>query len=257
MKKLLVATLGMLACSTLPAFAEWGFSDGMTPNATTQSNNMSLELQCDRIRFAPAGYEDSQDIIRKQAMSIRFMKNGSTEVGAFQVGRVNATLQIVDNYPVEILFNDASDYGFVLDEIAANAILNLSMADQDVSYGIFSLKGSSWAIRSLRSACGSASQTESSATEAPEGVVYCGGGQVQRRIEYLIRDDAPDQWDAIVTINGGTVRAMTSYSYFGNAETPRGFVVALLGEDRSEFFVFKDGSRNYIELGDYQYSQCN
>ena len=257
MWKLVVATLGLIAYSTLPAFAEWGFNSGATPNATIQSNNMSLELQCDRIRFAPAGYEDSQDIVRKQAMSIRFMKNGSTEVGAFQVGRVNASLQIVDNYPVEILFNDASDYGFVLDEIAANAVLNLSMVDQNVSYGIFDLRGSSRAIRSLRSACASAPQTESNLTEAPEGIVYCGGGQVKRQIEYLILDDAQNEWDAIVTVNGKTTRAMTAYSYFGNAQPPRGFVVALLGEDRSEFLIFKDVNRDYIEFGDYQYNQCN
>jgi len=257
MKKLIMVVLGLIAFSTLPAFAEWSFSDGMKPNANIQSNNMSLELQCDRIRFAPAGYEDSEDIVRKQTMSIRFMKNGSTDVGAFQVGSVNATLQIVDNYPVEILFNDASDYDFVLDEIAANAVLNLSMVDQDVSYGIFDLKGSSRAIRSLRSSCGSASQSTNSTMEAPEGVVYCGGGQIKRQIEYLIRDDAQDQWDAVVTVNGETVRAMTAYSYFNNSVPPEGFVVALLGEDRSEFLVFNEGNQDWLEFGDYRYNKCN
>lgn len=93
--------------------------------------------------------------------------------------------------------------------------------------------------------------------EAPEGIVYCGGGQVKRQIEYLIRQNAPDQWDATVNVNGESLRAMTAYSYFGNAEPPQGFVVALLGEDRSEFLVFKDGNRNWIEYGDYEYSQCN
>ena len=93
--------------------------------------------------------------------------------------------------------------------------------------------------------------------EAPEGVVYCGGGQVKRQIEYLILDKADGEWDAIVTVNGDTMRAMTAYSYFGNAQPPRGFVVALLGEDRSELLVFKDGNKNWLEYGDYQYNQCN
>ena len=95
------------------------------------------------------------------------------------------------------------------------------------------------------------------AAEAPEGVVYCGGGEIKRTIEYAILDNAADQWDARVTVNGDTQRAMTSYSYFGNAKPPQGFVVALLGEDRAEYLVFKDGARNWLELGDYQYDQCN
>ena len=93
--------------------------------------------------------------------------------------------------------------------------------------------------------------------EAPEGVVYCGGGQISRQIEYLIFDNAQNQWDAIVTVNGETVRAMTAYSYFNNTQAPQGFVVALLGEDQSEFLIFKDGNNNWIEYGDYQYDQCN
>jgi hypothetical protein len=116
---------------------------------------MTLELQCDRVRFAPAGYEDSQDIVSKQGISFRFMKNGSTEVGAFQAGSANADIAIVDNYPVEVRFYDRADYDFVLDQIARNAVLNLSMIDQDVTYGIFSLKGSGAAVRSLRAACSS------------------------------------------------------------------------------------------------------
>ena len=34
-----------------------------------------------------------------------------------------------------------------------------------------------------------------------------------------------------VTVNGETMRAMTAYSFFGKSQPPRGFVVALLGED--------------------------
>ncbi len=257
MKKLTYALLGLLAVSAVPALANWNFSSGPTPNAFLQSNNMSLELQCDRIRFAPAGYEDSQDIIRKHGLSIRFMKNGSTEVGAFQAGKENAKLRIVDNYPVEIVFDDPSDYSFVLEQIAANAVLNLSMVDQDVSYGLFDLKGSSAAIKSLRSSCGHAGHGGSTSMEAPEGVVYCGGGQIKRQIEYRILDKPDDKWDAVVTVNGKQIRAMTAYSYFGNAGPPEGFVVALLGEDRSEFLVFQEGNRRWLEYGDYTYRQCN
>ncbi len=82
--------------------AEWSFNAGEYPNAFIQTGNATLELQCDRVRFAPAGYEDSQDIVAKQGLSFRFMKNGSTEVGAFQAGAVNTSIQMVDNYPVEI-----------------------------------------------------------------------------------------------------------------------------------------------------------
>ena len=172
---------------------------------------MSLELQCDRIRFAPAGYEDAQDITQKNGLSFRFLVNGSQEVAAFQAGRENSFIQIVDNYPVEILFSDQADYAFVLDQIAANAYLNLSMVDQDISYAIFDLKGSGAAIRSLRAEC---RELDQSATplEAPEGVVYCGGGGIKRQIEFVILDDASDQWDARVTVNGETQRASTAYS---------------------------------------------
>ena len=246
-----------LAIFAMPAKADWAFNGPPAPNAFIQSNNMTLELQCDRIRFAPAGYEDAQDIEKKQALSIRFMKDGATEVGAFQAGSANATIRIVDNYPVEIIFSDAADYDFVLDQIARNAVLNLSMVDEDVSYGIFDLKGSGAAVKSLRSTCGSAAAGAPASMEAPEGVVYCGGGGVKRQIEYVILDDAADNWDARVTVNGETIRAMTAYSYFGDAAPPKGFVVALLGEDRSEFLVFRSGSDDWLEFGDYTYRKCN
>ncbi|MEX0281303.1 MAG: hypothetical protein AB3N13_08965 [Arenibacterium sp.] len=256
MKTHLVAGTVLTFMLSTPATADWNFSGPPNANAFIQTDNMTLELQCDRVRFAPAGYEDSQDIVSKQGLSFRFMKDGSTEVGAFQAGSVNADISLVDNYPVEVRFFDQGDYDFVLDQIAQNAVLNLSMADQDVSYGIFTLKGSSAAVRSLRAACGSNASTSQS-MEAPEGIVYCGGGAVQRVIEYAIVGQSGDQWDAVVTVNGETVRAMTSYSFFGNSEPPAGFQVALLGEDRSEFLVFSDGGRNWIEFGDYTYDQCN
>lgn len=154
------------------AFAGWGFNGSPSPNAFIQTENMTLELQCDRMRFAPAGYEDAQDIERKQGLSIRFMKDGATEVGAFQAGGDNAEIRIVDNYPVEIVFSDEADYGFVLDQIGKNAVLNLAMIDQDVSYGIFDLTGSGAAIRSLRTACGPSAVSAPARIEAPEGVVY-------------------------------------------------------------------------------------
>ncbi|WP_170579895.1 hypothetical protein [Ruegeria arenilitoris] len=253
-KTISIGALMMAMAST--ASAEWSFTSGPNPNAFTQTGNMTLELQCNRIRFAPAGYEDSQDIMAKRGLSIRFLKNGTTEVGAFQVGAENAAVQIVDNYPVEVSFDSQEDYGFVLDQLAANASVNLSMIDQDISYGIFDLKGSSAAIRSLRSAC-DAGASQGASYEAPEGIVYCGGGAIKRQIEYVILDNPEGEWDARVTVNGESIRAMTAYSYFGNSVPPAGFVVALLGEDRSEFLIFSEGSANWLEYGDYRYDQCN
>ena len=82
--------------------------------------------------------------------------------------------------------------------------------------------------------------------------------RVSEEIEYAILNDPQDQWDARVTVNGDTIRAMTAYSYFGSAKKPpKGFVVALLGEDRSEFLVFKDGGEDWLEYGDYTYRKCN
>jgi hypothetical protein len=242
--------------STSSAVADWSSNGPPNPNAFIQTGDMTLELQCDRIRFAPASFEEAQDISNKQGLSIRFLKDGATEVGAFQAGGTNASISIVDNFPVEIVFKESDDYDFVLDQIAANAVLNLSMIGQDVSYGIFDLTGSAVAIRALRADCGASAQAATS-MEAPEGIVYCGGGAIKRQIEYVIVANEADQWDARVTVNGETLRAMTAYSYFGNSEAPRGFVVALLGEDRSEFLVFSEDGKDWIEYGDYRYDQCN
>lgn len=256
MKYKILSGFALVSIIATPALAEWSFVDGPTANAFIQSNDSTLELQCNRIRFAPAGYEDSEDIAAKQGLSIRFMKDGTTETGAFQVGQNNAIVRIVDNFPVEISFNSAQDYDFVLDQLAANASVNLSRIDQDVTYGIFDLTGSSAAIKSLRSACSGAEQ-ETANYEPPEGAVYCGGGAVKRQIEYVILDTPDGEWDALLTVNGEVTRAMTAYSFFGNAEAPKGFVVALLGEDRSETLVFSDGGRDWLEYGDYQYEKCN
>lgn len=247
------------------ALAEWSYGAGAGPNAFIQTDKMTLELHCDRMRFSPAGYEDAQNIEAKQGLSIRFMKNGATETGAFQAGSANATIRIVDNYPVEIVFKNHADYNFVLDQIGKNAVLNLAMIDQDVSYGIFDLKGSGAAIKSLRKACSGASASAPAkpvastppAPEAPEGVVYCGGGAIKRMIEYVILPRPDGEWGARVTVNGQTIRAMTAYSYFGHSPAPKGFVVALLGEDRSEFLVFRDGHKDWLEFGDHTYHKCN
>jgi hypothetical protein len=261
--KALVLASGLLS-QAVPAWAGWNYSGPPgEPNAFIQTDKATLALECDRIRFAPAGYEDSQDIVRKQGLSIRFLKDGRTESGAFQAGGENAEIRIVDNYPVEIIFRQETDYDFVLDQLARNAAVNLSMIDQDITYGIFSLVGSGAAIKSLRAACsgrpagGSATAAAATRGEAPEGVVYCGGGAIKRQIEYVILRNPSDKWDARVTVNGQPMRAMTSYSYFGNSAPLRGFVVALLGEDRSEFLVFRDGDDNWLEFGDYAYRKCN
>jgi hypothetical protein len=252
-----MALSGALFAVCSSALAGWGFNGSPALNAFIQTGNMTLELACDRMRFAPAGYEDAQDIERKQGLSIRFMKDGSTEAGAFQAGGDNADIRIVDNFPVKIVFHDKADYGFVLDQIGQNAVLNLTMIDQNVSYGIFDLQGSGAAIKSLRAACGTQAAGGAASMEAPEGVIYCGGGAIKRQIESAILDKPQDQWDARVTINGETLRAMTAYSYFGKSEPPRGFVVALLGEDRSELLVFKDGDEDWLEFGDYTYRKCD
>lgn len=90
------------------------------------------------------------------------------------------------------------------------------------------------------------------------GLAFCGGGGIKRRIEYTIMEKSTDPMNATVTINGETQKAMTSYSFFGNAAPPKGFVVAILPEKQGggEFLVFNDADKNWIEFGDYQYNQC-
>lgn len=109
---------------------------------SAQSGDMSLELQCDRMRFLAAAYEDARDIADKQGLSIRFMRDGATETGSFQAGAEKAYIRIVDYYPLEVVFKQRTDYDFVLDQMAKIAVLNLSMVERDVSYGIFNLQGS-------------------------------------------------------------------------------------------------------------------
>jgi hypothetical protein len=93
--------------------------------------------------------------------------------------------------------------------------------------------------------------------EAPGSGVFCSVGAVPgRQIVYQILDRADGEWDALVTVDGNEIRAMTAYSYFGNSTPPNGFVVALLGEDGSEVLVFKTGGADWLEQGDDRYEPC-
>ena len=67
----IVAPLGSVLFSTM-ALADWNYSGPPYPNAAVQTNDMSLMVQCDRIRFAPNEYEESQDIVRKNGLTFRF-----------------------------------------------------------------------------------------------------------------------------------------------------------------------------------------
>ena len=96
MKRHLIATTILMVMMSSAAAADWSFNGQPNPNAFIQTGNMSLELQCDRVRFAPAGYEDAEDITAKQGLSFRFMENGASEVGAFQAGSDNSDVSIVD-----------------------------------------------------------------------------------------------------------------------------------------------------------------
>ncbi len=58
MKRHLIATTILMVMMSSAAAADWSFNGQPNPNAFIQTGNMSLELQCDRVRFAPAGYED-------------------------------------------------------------------------------------------------------------------------------------------------------------------------------------------------------
>ncbi len=92
---------------------------------------------------------------------------------------------------------------------------------------------------------------------ASKGVAYCGEAAGKQRIEYHTPEQPDGEWDAVVTVNGTDIRAMTAYSYFGKTQPPRGFVVALLGEDHSEYLVFEDDGQRWLEFGDSRYDACD
>ena len=239
-----------------PTFATWQFSAEAVPVALVHEDGMALELYCDSLRFTPAHGAGIAQLAKKRSLLLGFMKDERTESGAFQAAGENADFSQPDNAAVKLAFRDNQDYDFVLDQIAENAFLRLSTAEQDSSYGTFKLRGAGTAIASLRDACQDASQRPSTPMEAPEGVVYCGGGAIKRQIEYVINPRTDGEWDTRVTVNGKTMKAMTSYSYFGDS-VPANFVVALLAEDKGEFLVFSDGQTSWLEFGDYTYRQCN
>ena len=43
----------------------------------------------------------------------------------------------------------------------------------------------------------------------------------------------------------------------GNSRAPRGFMPVLLGEDRSETLLLRDGNEQWLECGDYTHRTCN
>lgn len=95
------------------------------------------------------------------------------------------------------------------------------------------------------------------AGDVPASGPYCGGDKIKRRLSFVLISKPSDQWDARVTVDGRELKAMTSYSFFGKAQPPAGFVVALLGEDRSEILVFSKDGTDWLEFGDYKYSKCD
>ncbi|MCK7613708.1 hypothetical protein [Roseibium sediminicola] len=92
--------------------------------------------------------------------------------------------------------------------------------------------------------------------EAPGGGIFCSSGKKPRQIAYQILERADGEWDALLTVDGTQIRAMTAYSYFGNSHPPNGFVVALLGEDGSEVLVYRDGETNWLKQGEIRYNPC-
>ena len=140
--------------------------------------------------------------------------------------------------------------------LAACALVGLSAEAMDSKYRT-KLEQSGCTQVSEMQGC-DINKTKAQNTKSGFALVFCGGGGIKRRIEYAIMDKAPDDWNASVTVNGETQRAMTSYSFFGKSEPPKGFVVAIIPEKQGggEFLVFSDGGKNWIEFGDYQYKQC-
>lgn len=247
------AIIGVLTASAL--HAEWAFNSEPTPMAYYQNDIASIELQCDRIRFAPPNFEISQRIFETQEMSLSFLNEAGQATAFFQVGPVNSSIRMADNFPVEIEFVANEDLAFVWEQTAQGQKLEFSEIGSDISFATFDLSGSARAIKSLSAVC-PAQGTFTNVTRTKEDATYCGGDGVKREISFEILDEPVTEWDALITVNGATTRAMTAYSYFGNAKPPANFIVALLGEDRSEVLVYGNGSKGWLEYGDYRYDEC-
>ena len=67
----LFASTSLLGANT--ASADWSYTSTPQPMALVQSGNTALELMCSRMRFVPAGFEDSESIVAEGGFSIRFM----------------------------------------------------------------------------------------------------------------------------------------------------------------------------------------
>ncbi len=220
-----------------------------------QNDIASIELQCDRIRFAPPNYEISQRIVETQEMSLSFRNEAGQAAAVFQVGPVNSSIRMADNFPVEIEFVANEDLAFVWEQTALGQKLEISEIGSDIHFATFDLSGSARAIKSLSAVC-PVKGTFANVTRSEEDTTYCGEDGVKREISIEILDEPVTEWDAMITVNGATTRAMTAYSYFGNAKPPADFVVALLGEDRSEVLVYDNGPTSWLEYGDYRYDRC-
>ncbi|MBO9401803.1 hypothetical protein [Shimia sp. R9_3] len=250
---LIVTALSALTATTL--HADWAFNAAPAPMAFSQEETASVELQCDRLRFVPPNYQDSQKISDAQEVSLQVLNAQGEADAVFQVGPVNATIHIVDNYPVEIEFAAFDDLLFVWDQVAKGQRLEFSEIGSDLRYASFDLSGSAKAIQSLKEIC-PISGTAIVDTGYDSHATYCGGGGIKREIAFEMLEEPSSEWDALITVNDATTRAMTAYSYFGNSKPPAHFVVALLGEDRSELLIFDNGATSWVEYGDYRYDEC-
>ena len=94
-----------------------------------------------------------------------------------------------------------------------------------------------------------------SATEKPEGAVYCHGKTI---LEYRLVNPEKDGTasDVDLTVNGKTARFMTAYSWFGsNQATPKGFKFAILGEKQFDPLLVFD---SYLtDAKKQKYKKCN
>ena len=93
---------------------------------------------------------------------------------------------------------------------------------------------------------------QASATEKPEGIVYC---FEKTTVEFTF-DKTNQNNDVLLTVNGVTQKIMTAYSWFGSAQpTPQGFKFAILGNAQFDpLLVFE----NYLEdAKKNKYFKCN